>query len=217
MIKVTICGISSPAEAREVIAAGADALGFHIELEHAKSPCPVETVAQIIAGLPPYCASVLVTTLSRLQEVAVLVTTTRANTMQYQGDSSLGELIAIREKFPYLKIYRVIHVFDDHAIGEAKQYEGVVDAVLLDTANKDTGQRGGTGKSHDWNISRRVVESTSVPIILAGGLNPDNVVQAITTVHPFAVDVESGVSNLDGSKNLEKVKLFIARAKGVLL
>ena len=125
----------------------------------------------------------------------------------------IGEMNKLKSELPNIKLYKVVNVFDESAIEEAKGYEGVADALVLDSAIKETGQRGGTGKTHDWNISREIVESTSLPIILAGGLNPENVAEAISKVRPYAVDVNSGVSNPDGTKNLEKVKLFVERAK----
>jgi phosphoribosylanthranilate isomerase len=81
----------------------------------------------------------------------------------------------------------------------------------LDSAHADNA--GGTGKVHDWELSQKIVQSISTPIILAGGLNPENVAEAIRVVRPYAIDVRSGVSNSDGSKDLEKVRKFIAQAK----
>ena len=119
----------------------------------------------------------------------------------------------IKTALPHLKLFKVINVFDESAIAEAKNYEGVADALVLDSGIKENGQQGGTGKIHDWSISRKIVESTSLPVILAGGLNPENVAEAVKTVQPYAVDVNSGVSNTDGKKNLENVKLFVERSK----
>jgi N-(5'phosphoribosyl)anthranilate (PRA) isomerase len=97
--------------------------------------------------------------------------------------------------------YVAISVTSDESIAIAKEFEDSADAVILDSMNKETGARGGTGKTHDWSISQRIVESTSSPVILAGGLNPDNVADAINAVRPYAVDVNSGVSNPDGTKH----------------
>jgi phosphoribosylanthranilate isomerase len=88
-----------------------------------------------------------------------------------------------------------------------------VDGIILDKAIRATGQVGGTGKTHDWNISKAVVRSIALPVILAGGLNPENIAEAIRTVQPYGVDVNSGVSKAGGIKDHEKLRLFIARAK----
>jgi len=111
------------------------------------------------------------------------------------------------------KIYVAISVTGDESIAIAKNFESSADTVILDSVNKETGARGGTGKTHDWSISKKIVDSTLLRVILAGGLNPGNVVDAIKAVRPYAVDVNSGVSNPDGTKDFLRVKEFVERAK----
>jgi phosphoribosylanthranilate isomerase len=136
--------------------------------------------------------------------------------VQLHGDTTPQEAVQVRQQLPYIKAYKVIHVFDGTAIQQAQQYAGgVVDGIILDTAIKETGQIGGTGKTHDWDVSAKIVGSMRLPVILAGGLNPDNVIQAIRRVHPYAVDVNSGLSNKDGTKDHQKLKLFIEKAKSL--
>lgn len=216
MTRVKICGVRSLDEARAVVEAGADALGFHIALEHSKCPIGEATASSIIAHMPPFVASVIVTTALDSKELIRIARATGANTLQLQGEVSADTIRAVKAVFPYFKVYAVVHVFGTDAIEAAKKIEGA-DAIILDSADKTSGARGGTGKTHDWNVSRAVVESVSLPVILAGGLTPENVAEAIHVVRPYAVDVETGVSNPDHTKNIEKVRLFIERAKLSLL
>ena|SRR3989338_1549260 len=211
MVQVKICGITNIETARAVASLGADMLGFHVELEHSRNPLTRDMASEIISQLPPTCSAVLVTSATEPEKIARLVKKTAVTAVQLHGD--IEEMSKLKSELPNIKLYKVVNVFDKSAIEEAKGYEGIADALVLDSAIKETGQRGGTGKTHDWDISRKIVEATSLPVILAGGLNPNNVSEAISKVRPYAVDVNSGVSNPDGTKNLEKVKLFVERAK----
>lgn len=211
MASVKICGIMNIETASAAFACGADMLGFHVELNHARNPVVPEKVDEIVAQLPETCTPVLVTSVTVPEKIIELVVKTGVKAVQLHADS--GGMRAIKAKLPHLKLFKVINVFDENAIKEAKGYEGVADALVLDSGIKASGQQGGTGKTHDWSISRRIVESVSIPVILAGGLNPENVAEAIRTVKPYAVDVNSGVSNPDGTKNFENVKLFVEQAK----
>src|SRR3989344_3426197 len=211
MTLVKICGITDIETARAVASLGADMLGFHVDLHHSRNPLTRDMVAKIVSELPLTCSAVLVTSATNPEKIAQLVKKTGVTAIQLHGD--IEEMHKLKSELPNIKLYKVVNVFDEGAIEEAKDYEGIADALVLDSAIKETGQRGGTGKTHDWNISRKIVESVSIPVILAGGLNPDNVSEAVRKVRPYAVDVNSGVSNPDGTKNLEKVKLFVERAK----
>ena len=224
MTRVKICGIRSIDEARAVIDADADALGFHVDLEHSKCPIGAATVSAIISRLPPFVASVVVTTTTDAKDLIRLVKATWPTTLQLHGEVSSDTVRAVKAVLPFLKIYAVVHVSGsavaegsgetkEDAVEKVRAFEDAADAVILDTAGGSA--RGGTGKVHDWRISKKIVESVSIPIILAGGLNPENAADAVRQVRSYAVDVESGVSNADHTKNIEKVKLFIERAKSV--
>jgi len=217
MIKVKICSITNIEDALAVISYGADAIGFLIGQVHYSTGSFItpEQAAEIVDTLPPYCSTVLVTHTSHTDEVVELVRKSKVNTIQLHGETTPEEALEIKKELPYIKTYKVVHVFDESAIEAAKCYEKVVDGIILDTAIKETGQVGGTGKVHDWSISCKLVQSVSSPVILAGGLNPDNVIEAINAVRPYAVDVNSGVTNKDGTKDLKKAKIFIQRAKSL--
>jgi phosphoribosylanthranilate isomerase len=217
MVKVKICGITTLEDARQAIALGADALGFLVGKVHPSTGgfITAEKAREIIENLPPFCSTVLVTHLSRPREVLDTARAMAVNTIQLHGDTSPKEALEIQAALPSVKLYRVIHVFDEGAVSEAKAFEGAVDGIILDTAVKETGQVGGTGKTHDWGISRKIVEEVSLPVILAGGLTPENVREAIERVGPYAVDVHSGVTHPGGGKDYERMKSFIERAKSV--
>jgi len=215
MTRVKICGITNTADAKACIELGADALGFLVGqgLPSARKFMDIGPAASIIESLPPFISTVMVTTLDNPEEIIKNALRTCVSTIQLHGNVGIEEIRRIREGLPHLKLYKVIHVYNEDVVPEAKSYDGEVDAIALDTAKADTGYVGGTGETHDWKLSKRVVESISIPVILAGGLNPDNIIFAIQAVGPYAVDVNSGVSNPDGTKDLEKVKQFIENVK----
>jgi phosphoribosylanthranilate isomerase len=215
MTKVKICGITNLEDARAAVWFGADAVGFLVGQVHYSTSrflAPAQ-VAEIVAGLPPFCSAVVVTHLSRPEEIIPVLKVANVTTLQLHGDTTPQEAVEVKKQLPFLKAYKVVHVFDASTIEEAKRYIGFVDGIILDTAIKTTGQVGGTGQTHDWRVSQEVVRSTTLPVILAGGLNPENIVEAIGVVQPYGVDVNSGVSNPDGTKDLQKLREFIARAK----
>ena len=194
---------------------GADALGFLVGL---KSPSPDSIdeglAAEIVAALPPFVSSVLVTQLTSPDEVVGLAMRIGVSTIQLHGDVTPEQAGLIKQQLPNVKICRGIHVTGEESIAMAKQYASVVDAVLLDTISHETGQSGGTGRTHDWSISRKIVEALDIPVILAGGLTPENVATAIQAVRPYAVDVNSGTKGPDGLKDPARLKAFIDGAKG---
>ena len=132
--------------------------------------------------------------------------------IQLHGDTSPAQAAEIGQRLPLAKTYQAIHVVDGQSIGAARQYVGSVDAIVLDTINVATDQVGGTGQTHDWSISRQIAEQLPVPVILAGGLDPDNV-KAIRQVGPYGVDVNSGTKGPGGFKDHAKLKSFIDNAK----
>jgi len=212
-MRVKICGIRSLDEAKEVIEAGADALGFHVELDHSRCPVAAATASGIISKLPPFISSVVVTSETDPKKLLLIMKSTGATTLQLHKEVSPETVNAVKSVFFNTKIYVAISVTSDESIAIAKNFENSADTVILDSVNKETGARGGTGKTHDWSISKKIVDSTLLRVILAGGLNPGNVVDAIKAVRPYAVDVNSGVSNPDGTKDFLRVKGFVERAK----
>ena len=213
MTRVKICGIKSIEDARAAFEAGADELGFHVALDGGRSPLTPEEAAYMIKTLPKGVTPVVVTSATMPAQLIEIAKKTGANVLQLYGDATPEQIRAVKAELPNIVIWKVLNVSDESPIAKAKEYEGAADAIALDTLNKETGARGGSGKTHDWNISKRIVESVSIPVVLAGGLTPENVAEAIATVNPAGVDVNSGISNPDGSKDIEKVKAFVKNAK----
>jgi phosphoribosylanthranilate isomerase len=215
MVRIKICGIKNSDDAHAVADAGADFLGFHVGLIGARSPLePVD--AGLIMREMPHGSPVAVTSVSEPDRLVELARKTGATVLQLYGDATPQQIAQVKAAMPSIIVWKVINVAGDEAIAQAKAYEGVADAIVLDKTRSD-GARGGSGQTLDWEVAKKIVEAVSTPVILAGGLNPENVAEAIRTVRPYGVDVNSGVSNPDGSKDLEKVKRFIERAKGVMI
>jgi phosphoribosylanthranilate isomerase len=211
--RVKICGNTSREEVGFAIARGVDALGFLVGLLYPSDDELSPTrAAEMIGSLPPFVTGVLVTHWSNLDEVRDLCRTVHPAAVQLHGDFGLEEIPSLRAAFPYLRIIKVIHVEDGAAVEAARRAAHFADAVLLDTRTET--RLGGTGVVHDWSISRRIRDALGdTPVILAGGLTPENVATAIASVRPYGVDVNSGVSLARGKKDRRAVEEFIRIAK----
>jgi len=207
--RVKVCGITTPEDAALAARLGVDAIGVLVGLSHAsEDELDPERAGAIVAGLPPFVAGTLVTHRTTLEDVCRLCRAVRPQVLQLHGGFAMDALPALRETFPALRIVTAVHVDGEGTLDEARRVERFVDGVLLDT--KTATRIGGTGITHDWAISRRVRDALRVtPVILAGGLTPDNVGRAIAEVRPYAVDVNSGVSVRRGVKSSELMARFI--------
>jgi phosphoribosylanthranilate isomerase len=212
--RVQIAGVSSLDEALAAEQAGADALGFTVRLPTGVHDGLTEAVARgIVAALPPFIATVAITYVDTAREAVDLCRYLGVSALQLHGPFPTQELPLIRAALPHLKLIRAVHVTGPEAIAQARALERRVDALILDTYDAASGRHGATGQTHDWTISRQIVAQVRAPVILAGGLTPDNVAAAIDVVRPWAVDVHSGVEDADGTRNLARLRLFIERAK----
>jgi phosphoribosylanthranilate isomerase len=215
-VRVQIAGVSSLEEALAAERAGADALGFTLRLPSGVHDGLTEAKARdIIAQLPPFIASVVITYVATAREAVELCRYLGTMALQLHGEFPTGDLRLIRAALPHLKIIRAVHVTGPQAVAQARALERHVDAIILDTYDPLSGRGGATGKTHDWQVSRQIVDAVRAPIILAGGLTPDNVAAAIGTVSPWAVDVHTGVEDADGTRNLATLRTFIRCAKRV--
>jgi phosphoribosylanthranilate isomerase len=212
--RVKICGIRNLAEALEAVSAGADALGFLVGLAYASDDAVDATTArQIIDKVPPYVSTVLVTHEADPARIVRMCQTAGCTTVQLHGELPPRRIPDLRAALPGVRITAVVHVVDETALTAAAATAEFADAVHLDTRTAE--RLGGTGITHDWTISARIVRKVAKPVILAGGLTPDNVREAIDTVRPFAVDVNSGVEDHDGAKSSVLLRAFVRRAKGI--
>lgn len=212
-MKVKICGIKTERDLMMAVNAGADAVGFITEVP-VDSPrkIPLSVASQLIARIPVFVTSVLVIMPKNADEAIKMIHTARPTAVQIHNALALSELRKIRETG--VRLIKTIPV-SEHADTEMlidliKDLSGIADAVLLDTAID--GKTGGTGVSHNWEVSSKVVLNAGIPVILAGGLNPSNVSQAIKCIRPYAVDTASGVET-DGKKDELKVIDFINNAR----
>ncbi len=211
MTKVKICGITNYKEALDAVNLGADYISFLVEIDFSEDNVKIEEAKEIIKKLSLEAIPVFVTYLQKAEPIIEIAKEINPQIIQLHNKIRLEEIGKIRKALPKIKITKAIPVANEAAIKEAKKYEKYVDYILLDTKGKFG--RGGTGRIHNWNISAKIVKEIKKPVFLAGGLNPDNVEEAIKKVNPFAVDTNSGVKEKPRTKNYEKMKLFIERAK----
>lgn len=210
-MRVKICGTATFADLDCAVAAGADAVGFLMGITHVTQDAVTpETAAAMVATLPPFIVPVAVTHLTKPSDLIRIVELSRCTTLQIQDMITPDDIAEIREVLPYLRIMKAVHVMDESAIATAKYFSDTADAILLDTRTAD--RIGGTGITHDWNISAKIVKECSCPVILAGGLTPENVTEAITRVRPYAVDVHTGVKK-NGVRDAERTRAFVANAR----
>ncbi len=202
--RVKICCISSIEEAALAVAHGASALGLVSEMPSGPGVINEEEIARIAAGVPPAISTFLLTSKTTVEEIAGQVRRCGTDTVQIV-DRFEEHYEDLRKAVPGVKIVQVVHVLDEDSVQEAIDVASNVDALLLDSGNPGLAVKelGGTGRTHDWDFSRMIVESANCPVFLAGGLNSGNVAAAIAAVDPFGLDLCSGVrtgGRLDGSK-----------------
>ena len=213
-MKIKICGIRSKEDIMVASYEGADAVGFIIGVTHkTEDALSVEDVNRLVKYVPPFVTPVLVTHFTSPDAIAALAVATKIRTLQLQGGILPEDIARIRKKIWNVTIIKAIHVVSERSINIAKQYSEVADMILLDSVTED--RLGGTGITHDWSISARIVREVNIPVILAGGLTPDNVEEAIRVVNPYGVDVNTGVKGKNGGKDPEKVRSFIQNVKAL--
>lgn len=203
--RVKICCIASEAEAWAAVDAGASALGLVSAMPSGPGPISEAAIRRIASRVPPPVASFLLTSLQDADAIAAQHRRCRTTTIQICDHLTSGTWQDLREALPGIHLVQVVHVTGDASIEEAVSAAPQVDAILLDSGNQRllVKELGGTGRTHDWSISRRIREAVDVPLFLAGGLRPDNVAQAIEAVRPWGLDLCSGVRTngaLDGAK-----------------
>lgn len=207
--RLKVCCIESVEEARMAIEAGADALGLVSAMPSGPGVIGEELIAEIATGVPPPVATFLLTPLVEPAEIVAQWRRCRTSVIQLVSPllAPAQVLAAVRRELPWVKLVPVVHVEGDGAIEEARVLVAAgADALLLDSGRPSAGipELGGTGRVHDWGVSRRVVEAVgAVPVFLAGGITAENVGEAIRAVRPYGVDVCSGVrsgGNMDGDK-----------------
>lgn len=193
--RVKICCISSLDEARLAVEFGASALGLVGHMPSGPGVIADDLIADIARNAPPPIGTFLLTSETDAQAIIGHQQKVSTNTVQIVDALQSGTYADIHRALGGVKIVQVIHVTGEESLDEAQRIAPEVDALLLDSGNPNLAVKelGGTGRTHNWSVSRRIVESVPVPVFLAGGLKPENVREAIESVQPFGLDLCSGV------------------------
>lgn len=212
MVRIKICGNRTVEDISAAVNAGADAIGLIAGVRHrSEDALEPQRAADLLRSMPVFVSSVLVTHLVTAEQVLQLHKAIPTSTIQLHDEIPVEEIRAIRQAIPYVPLIKAVGVVDETAIATAQSFETDVDAILLDTHITD--RIGGTGIVHNWSISRRIAAAVRKPIILAGGLRPQNVSRAIEVVRPYGVDVNSGVEYPNGDKDPVRTRDFVRIAK----
>jgi phosphoribosylanthranilate isomerase len=207
--RVKICCISSRTEAQVAIAHGASALGLVSSMPSGPGVIAEYLIAEIAQSVPPPIATFLLTSLQHTDTIIAQQRRCRTNTLQLCDRLENGSYGDLRAALPGIAIVQVVHVTGPQSVDEALAVAANVDALLLDSGNLGLAVKelGGTGRRHDWSISRQIREAAPVPVFLAGGLRPENVREAIAEVGPFGLDLCTGVRT-GGRLDTEKLGRF---------
>jgi phosphoribosylanthranilate isomerase len=210
--RIKICCIASVEEARAAIRAGASALGLVSSMPSGPGVISESLITEISASVPPPIATFLLTCSQDTGDIIAQQRRCRTNTVQICDRLTSGSYADLRGAMPGVSLVQVIHVTGEESLAEALSVAPHVDALLLDSGNQSLAVKelGGTGRVHDWSVSRRIREQVRIPIFLAGGLRPENVQEAIQQVGPFGLDLCSGVRT-GGKLDEEKLARFFAR------
>ena len=213
-VRVKICCIASVEEAWLAISAGASALGFVSRMPSGPGPIEEDLIAAIVPHVPPGIATFLLTSETTAKPIIAQQHRTRVNTIQLVDEVAADTHAELRDALPGVSIVQVIHVRDERSVDEALSIAPEVNALLLDSGNPSLAVKelGGTGRVHDWKLSRRIRDNAGVPVFLAGGLNSSNATRAVEEVRPYALDICSGVRT-GGLLDREKLHAFMTAVR----
>jgi len=211
--RIKVCCMGSVHEAKLAISYGAAALGFVGKMPSGPGPIADELIAEIVKTVPPPVATFLLTSETTAWQIIRHHQKVHTNTIQIVDALAERNYSLIKEQLPAVKLVQVVHVMNETSVDDAVQLSNDVDALLLDSGNPHLAVKelGGTGRVHDWKLSRRIVEQVQKPVFLAGGLNAENVHGAIDEVQPFGLDLCSGVRT-DGKLDEKKLEAFFRAA-----
>ena len=215
-IRVKICCICSAEEAKLAIAYGASALGLVGHMPSGPGVISNLKISEIMKSVPPMVSTFLLTSETKAPAVIDHYKKVNTSTIQIVDALENRDYEQIKNELPHVKIVQVIHVLDDKSVAEAIGVSAYVDAILLDSGNPnlETKELGGTGRTHNWDLSRQIRDQIDIPVFLAGGINRNNVKQAIEHVQPFGVDLCSSVRT-NGKLDENKLKLFFQTIQSI--
>ena len=208
--RLKVCCIASIDEAELAIRHGANAIGLVSAMPSGPGVIPDDRIAEISAWIPPGVSTFLLTSSRDVSFIVDQQRRFRTNTIQLCDGLPPNDVLELRRSLPGVSIVQVIHVVDTDALPQATAAATTADALLLDSGDptKAVKELGGTGRTHDWSVSRRIRDEVDLPIYLAGGLTPENVADAVQRVQPFGVDVCSGLRTRGGLDE-EKLARFV--------
>jgi phosphoribosylanthranilate isomerase len=208
--RIKICCISSEEEAKIAIQFGASALGLVGKMPSGPGVIPDDLIFRIVKTIPPPIGTFLLTSETNPMEIIAHHLKTRTNTIQMVDSVRINSYDVIRESISSIKLVQVVHVIDNSSVDEAIEISEKVDAILLDSGNPNlkVKELGGTGRTHNWKLSRRIRDNIKIPVFLAGGITADNVRQAISEVEPFGIDLCNGVRT-NGKLDKKKLEQFM--------
>lgn len=194
-LRVKICCISSIAEAKTAIEYGASALGLVGNMPSGPGVIDDKLISEIVKSIPPAVSTFLLTSETTAGNIIAHYKKVNTTTIQIVDRLPGTDYPILRNELPNVKLVQVIHVIDEDSVKEAIEISKYVDAILLDSGNPNlqVKELGGTGRTHNWDLSKQIKESIDIPLFLAGGLNKDNVQEAIEKVNPYGIDLCSGV------------------------
>lgn len=213
---IQVAGVIDMQEARLLIDCGVPFLGFPLVLGYHREDLTVDQAARIVEELHERATFVLITYLNMADDIVALCRRLGTRVVQLHGDMEMPELQQLRAVAPELTIIKSLIVGKSDITALQAQVDataGLVDAFITDTFDPATGATGATGKVHDWEVSRNLVELSPKPVIVAGGLTPNNVAAAIAATAPAGVDTHTGVEGPDGRKQAELVRAFVDAAR----
>lgn len=210
--KIKICCISSLEEAFLAIKYGADALGLVGKMPSGPGIISDELISFITREIPPPIATFLLTSERKASDIIAHHQKVQTNTIQLVDSLPELDYALIRQAIPMVKIVQVIHVLNEKQIDEALEIEPLIDAILLDSGNPylKTKILGGTGNPHNWKLSRKIRDAVKKPVFLAGGINAQNVKQAMEEVNPYGIDLCSSVRT-NGKLDVTKLDIFFKK------
>lgn len=212
-VRVKICGITREEDLAVAVAAGADAVGFLAGVPSSPRNLTLERAERLLKQVPVFVDSVVVTVPDSIDSLVKIYNRLRPTAIQIHGEKQFQASV-IRNKIGDVHLIKTVYAKTGNVTAAVIEDSKAFDAILLDSFTK--GQYGGTGIVHDWELSRQIKQTIEpTPLILAGGLTPENVKEAILTVQPYAVDVASGVELRPAVKDPKKVLAFIENAKEV--
>lgn len=209
-VRVSVCAARTDSDVRAVVGGGADAVGVLVQTRHvAEDALDLPSAAKLLELVPPYVGRYAVTHAVDVPDLLALVDTLAVDTVQLHDDVDAECVAAFRAARPGVRVIKALHVTS--TVDSPVPWHGLVDAVLFDSVDLADDRIGGTGRVHDWSLTAGAARDCPLPVIVAGGLTPDNVAEAVARMNPWGVNVNSGVE-VDGHKDTALVRRFVEAA-----